>query len=236
MKTIGIIGGMSWESSAEYYRIVNETVKARLGGYHSADCVMYSVDFHEVEARQMAGQWDELGAMMAAAAKRLAGGSADCIVLATNTMHKLTSYIEAAVDVPFIHIADATAERIKAAGIHNIGLLGTRFTMEDDFYAGRLREAHGLNVIVPDDAGRSVVHDVIYNELVLGQVNPASRAEYVRIIEAMAAQGAEGVILGCTEITLLIQQDHSPVPVFDTTRIHAEAAVDFALAGIEDAI
>jgi len=138
--------------------------------------------------------------------------------------------------VPFIHIADATAERIKAAGIRNIGLLGTRFTMEDDFYAGRLREAHGLNVIVPDDAGRTVVHNVIYGELVLGQVNEASRAKYVRIIEAMAAQGAEGVILGCTEITLLIQQEHSPIPMFDTTRIHAEAAVDFALAGVEDAV
>jgi aspartate racemase len=233
MKTIGIIGGMSWESSAAYYRIVNEAVKARLGGYHSAACLMYSVDFHDVETRQMAGQWDELGQMMAGAAKRLAGGGADCIVLATNTMHKLAGDIEAAVDVPFIHIADATAERIKAAGIRHIGLLGTRFTMEDAFYAGRLRDRHGLNVIVPDDAGRTVVHDVIYNELVLGQVSAASRSEYVKTIKAMAAQGAQGVILGCTEITLLIQQEHSPLPVFDTTRIHAEAAVAFALAGVE---
>ncbi len=230
MKTIGIIGGMSWESSAEYYRIVNETVKARLGGYHSADCLMYSVNFHDVETRQMSGAWDELGDMMASAAQRLERGGADCIVLATNTMHKLTEHIEAAVDTPFLHIADATAQRIQAAGITDIGLLGTRFTMEDDFYAGRLRDKFGLNVIVPDDAGRTRVHDVIYDELVLGTVNASSQADYVAIIGQMAAQGARGVILGCTEITLLVQQAHSPLPVFDTTRIHAEAAVDFALA------
>lgn len=230
MKTIGIIGGMSWESSAEYYRIVNETVKARLGGYHSADCLVYSVNFHDVETRQMSGAWDELGDMMASAAQRLERGGADCIVLATNTMHKLTEHIEAAVDTPFLHIADATAQRIQAAGITDIGLLGTRFTMEDDFYAGRLRDKFGLNVIVPDDAGRTRVHDVIYDELVLGTVNPSSQVDYVAIIGQMAAQGAHGVILGCTEITLLVQQAHSPIPVFDTTRIHAEAAVDFALA------
>ncbi|MEL6272018.1 MAG: aspartate/glutamate racemase family protein [Chloroflexota bacterium] len=229
MKTIGIIGGMSWESSTEYYRIINETVKARLGGFHNAQSLMFTVNFHDIEARQMSGAWDEMGVMMANAASRLQAGGADCVILATNTMHKLTAHIEAALDIPFIHIADATAEQVKAAGIQNIGLLGTRFTMEDDFYAGRLRENFDLNVMVPDAAGRRVVHDVIYDELVLGTVNDASRQQYMAIIEQMAAQGAQGVILGCTEITLLIQQAHSPIPVFDTTRIHAEAAVAFAL-------
>ncbi|MEM6529715.1 MAG: amino acid racemase, partial [Chloroflexota bacterium] len=165
MKTIGIIGGMSWESSAEYYRIINETVKARLGGYHNAQSLMFTVNFHDIETRQMSGAWDEMGTMMADAASRLQAGGADCVVLATNTMHKLTAHIEAAIEIPFIHIADATAERVQAAGIQNIGLLGTRFTMEDDFYAGRLRENFGLNVIVPDDNGRKIVHDVIYDEL-----------------------------------------------------------------------
>jgi aspartate racemase len=229
MKTIGIIGGMSWESSAEYYRIVNETVKARLGGYHSADSLMYSVDFHEIEQRQMAGEWDAMGAIMADAAARLERGGANVIVLATNTMHKLAPHIEAAVSIPFLHIADATAARIQGAGIARIGLLGTRFTMEDDFYAGRLRDKFGLDVIVPDAAGRTRVHDIIYDELVLGTIHESSRAEYVAIIEQMAAAGAEGVILGCTEIGLLIQQEHTALPVFDTTRIHAEAAVAFAL-------
>jgi len=230
MKTIGIIGGMSWESSQEYYRIINQTVKARLGGYHSADCLMYSVDFHEVEQKQMSGDWDGLGAMMADAAQRLENGGADCVVLATNTMHKLSDNIEAAVDIPFLHIADATAKRVKAAGVDNIGVLGTRFTMEDDFYAGRLRDKHGLNVVVPDDAGRHRVHEVIYNELVLGEINEQSRQDYIEIISRMAQQqSAQGVILGCTEIGLLIQQEHTPLPTFDTTRIHAEHAVDFAL-------
>lgn len=234
MKTIGIIGGMSWESSAEYYRIVNETVKARLGGYHSADSLMYSLDFHAVEEKQMAGDWDALGAMMADAAKRLQGGGADCIILATNTMHKLADYITGAVSLPFIHIADATAQRIQAAGIDTIGLLGTRFTMEDDFYAGRLRDKFGLNVIVPDDAGRALVHDVIYNELVLGQINDESRQAYIAQIERMAAAGAAGVILGCTEIGLLIKPEHSPIPTFDTTQIHAEAAAAFATGELAD--
>lgn len=230
MKTIGIIGGMSWESSAEYYRIINEAVKVQLGGYHSAQTLMYSVDFHEVEIGQMAGDWDSLGSMMADAASRLERGGADCVVLATNTMHKLATHIESAIDIPFLHIADATAEQVQAAGIHHVGLLGTRFTMEDDFYAGRLRDKFGLNVIVPDEAGRKCVHDVIYDELVLGEVKDTSRQSYVDIIKQMTEQGAEGVILGCTEISLLIQQKHSPIPVFDTTRLHAEAAVAFALA------
>ncbi len=231
MRTIGIIGGMSWESSQEYYRIINQTVKAQLGGYHSADCLMYSVDFHDVEQMQMAGDWDGLGQMMADAAQRLENGGADCVVLATNTMHKLTDNIEAAVDIPFLHIADATAKRIKQAGITSIGVLGTRFTMEDDFYAGRLRDKHGLNVVVPDETGRHRVHEVIYNELVLGEINEQSRQDYIEIISRMAQQdSAQGVILGCTEIGLLIQQEHTPLPVFDTTRIHAEHAVDFALS------
>ncbi|MEM6284581.1 MAG: amino acid racemase, partial [Chloroflexota bacterium] len=198
MKTIGIIGGMSWESSAEYYRIINETVKARLGGYHNAQSLMFTVNFHDIETRQMSGAWDEMGTMMADAASRLQAGGADCVVLATNTMHKLTAHIEAAIEIPFIHIADATAERVQATGIQHIGLLGTRFTMEDDFYAGRLRENFGLDVIMPDDNGRKIVHDVIYDELVLGTVNEPSRRQYIEIIGQMAAQGAEGVILGCT--------------------------------------
>lgn len=233
MKTIGIIGGMSWESSLEYYRIVNQAVKARLGGYHSADCLMYSVDFHEIEQMQMNDDWDAAGAALADAAQRLERGGADVLLLATNTMHRVADAITSAVNIPFIHIADATADAIKAAGVDSVALLGTRFTMEGDFMLGRLRDTHGLDVRVPDDAGRATVHRVIYDELVQGEINPASRAAYVEIIEGLAANGAEGVILGCTEIGLLIQQEHVSVPAFDTTRIHAEAAVDYALAGGE---
>mmetsp|Transcript_5290 Transcript_5290/g.10186 ORF Transcript_5290/g.10186 Transcript_5290/m.10186 type:complete len:248 (+) Transcript_5290:165-908(+) len=232
MKTIGIIGGMSWESSAEYYRIINETVKARLGGYHNAQSLMFTVDFHDIEARQMSGDWEEMGVIMADAAVRLERGGADCVVLATNTMHKLASSIETATKIPFLHIADATARRIQqtTGKIQTIGLLGTRFTMEDEFYAGRLREKFGLKVVVPDQTGREMVHNVIYNELVLGQVKESSRKAFVEIIADMQEQqGAQAVILGCTEIMLLIQQEHSPIPVFDTTRIHAETAVAFAL-------
>lgn len=229
MKTIGLIGGMSWESSLEYYRIINEAVKQRLGGLHSADCLMYSFDFAEIEALQMAGAWDEATARMIEAAQRLERGGADCIVICTNTMHKMADAVQAAVDLPLIHIADATAEAIKAQGIATVGLLGTSFTMEEDFYKGRLIDKHGLNVLVPDAAGRKMVNRVIYNELVLGDLRPESRAAYVDVIRDLHAQGAQGIILGCTEIGLLIKPEDSPLPVFDTTVLHAQAAVSFAL-------
>lgn len=190
---------------------------------------MYSLDFHDVEEKQMAGDWDALGAMMAGAAKRLEGGGADCVILATNTMHKLADYITSAVSLPFIHIADATAQRIQAAGMDTVGLLGTRFTMEDDFYAGRLRDKFGLNVLVPDENGRTQVHDIIYNELVFGDIRDASRQVYIAEIARMEERGAQGVILGCTEIGLLIKPEHSPILTFDTTQIHAEAAAAFAI-------
>ncbi|MFP4320832.1 MAG: aspartate/glutamate racemase family protein [Anaerolineales bacterium] len=230
MKTIGLIGGMSWESSAEYYRLINEGVKARLGGLHSAQSLMFSVDFAEIEALQMAGDWATATQQMIAAARRLEGGGADCVLLCTNTMHKMADAVAAAVDLPLLHIADATAEAIRAAGLSKIGLLGTRFTMEQDFYAGRLRDKFGLEVLIPPPSDQEMVHGIIYDELCLGVVENASREVYQRIIADLQAAGAEGVILGCTEITLLIKQDHSPLPVFDTTALHAGAAVDFALA------
>jgi aspartate racemase len=191
---------------------------------------MYSFDFHEIEELQMAGQWDEATRRMIDAAQRLERGGAECVVIATNTMHRMADEVAGAVNIPLIHIADATAEQVKAAGIEKIGLLGTRFTMEEDFYAGRLRDRFGLDVIVPDDTGRTRVHDIIYDELVMGEVRELSRQVYIDIIGQMLAAGVQGVILGCTEIMLLIQQEHSPVPVFDTTHIHAEAAVRIALS------
>lgn len=229
MKTIGLIGGMSWESSLEYYRILNQETKTRLGGFHSAKCVLVSVDFAEIEALQIEGRWNEAGTYLAGAALTLQHAGADCVVLCTNTMHKLSGQIEASISIPFLHIADATAERVRAAGIERIGLLGTCYTMEEDFYKGRLIEKYGLDVIVPEVEGRALVHRVIYDELVLGQIRAESRAEYRRIILKLAQAGAQGVILGCTEIGLLVRAEDSPLPLFDTTRIHAEAAVDFAL-------
>lgn len=229
MKTIGLIGGMSWESSAEYYRIINEIVNARLGGVHSADCLMYSFDFQEIEALQMAGDWDTATQRMIGAAQRLQRGGADLVLICTNTMHRMADAVQNSIDLPLLHIADPTAEAVKAKGIRKVGLLGTMFTMTGDFYRGRLRDKHGLEVLVPDAAGRQIVHDIIYNELVVGEVRPESRARYQAIIEDLAAAGAEGVILGCTEIMLLIQQPHSPIPVFDTTYLHAAAAVEIAL-------
>ncbi|MBZ0294603.1 MAG: aspartate/glutamate racemase family protein [Anaerolineae bacterium] len=231
MKTIGLLGGMSWESSLEYYRIINETVKQKLGGLHSADSLMYSFDFHEIEQLQMAGDWDTATARMVEAAQQLERGGAALLVICTNTMHKMAEAVQASIDIPLLHIADATAEKIIEQGLQTVGLLGTRFTMEEDFYKGRL-EQYGLNVLVPDAAGRAVVHDIIYDELVLGTVKPASKAQYQTIIQQLVEQGAEGIILGCTEIMLLIQQDDSPVPVFDTTTIHAVTAVERALEGI----
>lgn len=227
---IGLMGGMSWESSAEYYRIINQTVRDRLGGLRSARCLMWSFDFGEIEALQHAGQWDDAAALLADAARRLERGGADFFLICTNTMHRMAEEVQAAVQIPLLHIADATAARIKTQGIRRVGLLGTAFTMEQDFYKGRLRRA-GLEVIVPDAEDRAAVHRVIYHELVQGRVEPASRDAYRAVIARLAGGGAEAVILGCTEIMLLIGPDDSPVPVFDTTRIHAEAAAERALSG-----
>ena len=229
MKTIGLIGGMSWESSAEYYRIVNETAKEKLGGLHSAKTVMYSVDFAEVEALQHEGRWDEAAQLMASAAQSLERAGADFVILCTNTMHKLADEIQAAIQIPFLHIADATAQKIKDAGIKRIGLLGTRYTMEHDFYKGRLIENYGLDVIIPDETDRETVHRVIYDELCLGIIKPESREHYKEIMAKLIQSGAEGIILGCTEIELLVHDEDSSVPLFPTTKIHAVAAVEYAL-------
>jgi len=229
MKRIGLIGGMSWESSAEYYRLINEGIKAKLGGFHSAECVMYSVDFAEIEALQHAGKWPETAQILSRVAKDVEAAGADVIVLCTNTMHIVAPEIESSVRIPLLHIADATAQRICARGFRRIGLLGTRYTMEEEFYKGRLTRKHGLDVLVPDLPGREIVHRVIYQELVFGRIDLASRRQFLAIIERLVRAGAEGIILGCTEIGLLVKQEDSPVPLFDTTRIHAEAAVDFAL-------
>ena len=227
--TIGLIGGMSWESSSEYYRIINQEMNRRLGGVHSAQCLMYSLDFEEIKRLQHEGDWDRLATEMKAAAVRLERGGADFIVLCTNTMHRLADAISASVSIPLLHIADPTAGRIKAAGLERIGLLGTAFTMEQDFYKGRLHEHHGLEVIVPDEDDRRIVHEIIYKELVLGHVRPESRQAYRAIIARLVERGAQAVILGCTEIMLLVSEEDSAVPLFDTTTIHAVAAVDWAL-------
>ena len=232
MKTIGLIGGMSWESSAMYYKTINQTVRDRLHPLENAKSLMFTLNFHEIERLQHAGQWDDLGKILEDAAKRLEAGGADCVVLCTNTMHKLASWIENAVSIPLIHIADATAEQIKIQGMKKIGLLGTGFTMEQDFYKGRLTENYRLDVIVPKKADRDIVNRVIYDELCAGKVEQSSKLEYVRIMQDLIARGCEGIILGCTEIMLLVGQADSSVPVFDTTTIHAIAAVDFALGQV----
>lgn len=229
MKTIGLIGGMSWESSIEYYRIINETAKAKLGGLHSAKSLMVTVDFAEIEKLQHEDRWDEAGQILIRCAQDLERGGADFIVLCTNTMHKLADQIVANVNIPFLHIADATAEKIVAAGIQRIGLLGTRFTMEHDFYKGRLINNFGLDVLTPEKADRDIIHRVIYEELVLGKIVDESRKEYQRIMNDLLAKGAEGIILGCTEIELLIKESDSSARLFPTTRIHAVAAVEKAL-------
>lgn len=231
MKTIGLLGGMSWESSAEYYRLINEAVRARLGGLHSAQCLLYSFDFAQIEALQHAGRWDDAATLLIAAAQRLERGGAGFLVLCTNTMHKLADAVQAAITIPLLHIADPTAAQIQAAGLTRVGLLGTAFTMEEPFYKARLADQFGLTVLVPGAHDRRLVHRIIYDELCQGITTMASRKQYVRVIRGLAEQGAEGVILGCTEITLLIKPADSPLPVFDTTRLHAEAAVDFALQG-----
>ena len=230
MKRIGLLGGMSWESTAVYYRFVNEAVRDRLGGLHSADCVLRSVDFSEIEDLQRTGRWDAAGERLAAEAVALVAAGAELIVLCTNTMHKVAGAIVEAVDVPFVHIADATAAAVRAAGAATVGLLATAYTMEQDFYVGRLRERHGLEVLVPGRDDRRLVHDVIYRELCVGVVDDGSRREYRRIMAELADRGAEAILLGCTEIDLLIGPDDVELPAFDTTRLHAERAVELALA------
>jgi aspartate racemase len=229
MKTIGLLGGMSWESSVEYYRIINETVRERLGGLHSAQCLLWSFDFAEIEALQMAGDWDAATVRLVDAAQKLERGGAEGIVICTNTMHKMYGAVQAAVNIPLLHIADMTAQKICADGLDTIGLLGTGFTMEQDFYKGRLTDHYGLKVIVPDQAGRDIVHRAIYDELCLGVVHDESRAAYLEIMDDLVAQGAQGIILGCTEITLLIKPEHTPLRLYDTTYLHAISAVDWSL-------
>lgn len=228
-KVIGLIGGMSWESSAEYYRIINQTVRIRLGGLRSARCLMWSFDFGEIEALQHAGRWTDAADEMISAARRLERGGADFVVICTNTMHCMAEQVQAAIGLPLLHIADPTARRIKAAGLGKVGLLGTAFTMEQDFYKERLAVRHGLEVLVPNDGDRALVHRVIYEELVQGRVEPSSRHAYRGVIARLVERGAEAVILGCTEIMLLVKPEDSAVPIFDTTALHAEAAVDLAL-------
>ena len=230
MRTIGLIGGMSWESSAEYYRILNQGIRDRRGPTASARCLLWSFDFSEIEALQHRDDWEGLTALMIDAARRLEAAGADVLLICTNTMHRMAPAVQDAVKVPLLHIADPTAERIKEAGIRTVGLLGTAFTMEQDFYKGRLAERHGLNVIVPGTEDRATVHRVIYEELVAGQVIPASREAYRAIISRLIDDGAEAVILGCTEIMLLIHPEDSAVPIFDTTALHAGAAIEIALA------
>lgn len=229
MKTIGLIGGMSWESSVEYYRIINETVRDKLGGLHSAKSVMYSVDFAEVEALQHQGKWGAATEKMIDAAKHVEEGGADFVIICTNTMHKMADDVQKRIKIPLLHIADATGEKIRAEGLTKIALLGTKFTMEEDFYKGRLAQRHGLTVIVPKKEQRETIHSVIYDELCLGEIRRASKVRYCDIMSSLVAEGAEGIILGCTEIGLLVDDGDSRVPLFDTTKIHAVAAVEYAL-------
>lgn len=229
MKTIGLIGGMSWESSQDYYRIINETAREKLGGLHSAKSLMASFDFAEIEALQHSGNWEEATSRMVEAARNLEKGGADMVLICTNTMHKMAQEVQDGVKIPLLHIADPTGKAIRERGIAKIGLLGTKYTMEQDFYKRRLTDNFGLAVVTPDEADRQTVHDIIYDELCVGEVRDESREKYVRIIQKLGEYGAEGVILGCTEIGLLVGQADTPLPLFDTTRIHAEAAVALAL-------
>lgn len=231
MKTIGMIGGMSWESSAEYYRIVNEEINRRLGGVHSARCVLVSVDFGEFAPRMRPEGWDEITQMLVAAACQVEAAGADLLLICTNTMHKMADEVQAGVGIPLLHIADAAGQAVKAQSLQRIGLLGTSFTMEQDFYRRRLAEKHGLEVLIPEAADREIVHRVIFEELVLGRIVPESKTAYLRIIDGLVQAGAEGIVLGCTEIGLLVGQGDCRVPLFDTTRLHALAAVEAALEG-----
>ena len=228
MKTIGLLGGMSWESSLEYYRLVNQEVKQALGGFHSAKCLLYSLDFEEIENYQRNGEWEKATKVMIDAASRLEKGGADFVVICTNTMHKMFEEVQAAIHIPLLHIVDAVVYEIKNKGIQSVGLLGTRFTMEEDFYVNRIK-SHGLNVFIPHEEERKTVHRVIYQELVMGKILSESREEYKKIIHHLELQGAQGVILGCTEIGLLVQPNDVSIPIFDTTYWHALAAVRIAL-------
>ncbi|MBE2978780.1 aspartate/glutamate racemase family protein [Priestia megaterium] len=229
MKTIGLLGGMSWESSSEYYRIINQTVNRKLGGHHSAKSVMYSVDFEEIKKLQHNDRWEEATELMIKGAQYIEKGGADFLIICTNTMHKMASEIQQHISIPILHIADATAMKIKDQGISRIGLLGTKFTMEEDFYKGRLIANYNLEVNIPSEEERQVVHDIIYKELCLGKIEEDSKSAYQKIINGLLNDGIEGVILGCTEISLLINQNDISIPIFDTTEIHARAAVDYAL-------
>jgi aspartate racemase len=229
MKTIGLLGGMSWESTVPYYQIINRVVGERIGGLHSARILLYSVDFHDVERLQHAGHWDEAGTLLSNAARELESAGAEFLVLCTNTMHRVAPQIEASISIPFLHIADATAESIASSGVERIGLLGTRFTMEQDFYRGRLEERHGLEVVIPSEQDRESVHHIIYEELCHGKILETSRVEILRIIADLVASGCEAVILGCTEIGLLVRPTDTAIPLFDTAEIHAEKAALYAL-------
>ena len=229
VKTIGLIGGMSWESSLEYHRIISEEVKRKLGGLHSAKILMYSVDFEEIEKAQHQGNWDEATKLMIEAAQRLEKGGADFVVICSNAMHKMSGEVKKIGGIPMLHIGDATAEKIKEANFKKVGLLGTRFTMEEGFYRGRLTGRYGLEVVIPNEKGRQIIHDIIYKELCLGLIKPSSKDQFCEIIQNLVRDGAEGIILGCTEIPLLIKQEDVKVPLFDTTRIHAESASEYAL-------
>jgi aspartate racemase len=229
MKTIGLIGGMSWESSLEYYRIINETVKKTLGGFHSAKSLMYSVDFQEIEELQHQDRWDEATKKMIDAAQRVERGGADFVVICTNTMHKMAEDVEKNIQIPLLHIADVTAAKIKEMGQKKVGLLGTRFTMEQDFYKGRLRKKHGIEVLIPDENERYAIHAILYDELCLGEIKRLSKDKFIDVIGNLESRGAEGVILGCTEIPLIVKQEDYDIMLYDTTTLHAQAAVDFAL-------
>jgi aspartate racemase len=230
MKTLGLIGGMSWESTVPYYQHINQTIKAELGGLHSAKLLLYSVDFAEVEHLQVTGQWDAAGQLLADVASKLEGAGANALVLCTNTMHKVAGAISAAVNIPLLHIADPTAQAIKESGLNKVGLLGTRFTMEQDFYRSRLENDHGLTVLTPPQAGRDQVHQIIYEELCLGEVKDSSRQTYLRVITDLQEQGAQAIILGCTEIAMLVQAQDTALPLFDTTALHARSAALWALS------
>ncbi|WP_375320584.1 aspartate/glutamate racemase family protein [Aliivibrio logei] len=230
MKTIGMLGGMSWESTASYYKAINEGVKAELGGLNSAKICLYSVNFDDIEKLQHQGKWDETALILSEAAKSVEAGGADFLLICTNTMHKVAPEIESSISIPILHIADATANKLVIDGIKKVGLLGTRFTMEQDFYKSRLVEKFGIEVVVPEENDRSTVHNIIYDELCRGVINSGSREKYLSIVKSLHERGAEAVILGCTEIALLIQQAHTEVPLYDTTEIHAAQAVQLAIS------
>lgn len=232
MKTIGMLGGMSWESTVSYYEFVNEGIKTKLGGLHSAKVVLYSVDFDEIEKLQHSGDWESTAIILSDAAKKIQSGGADFLLICTNTMHKVADKIQTAIDIPVIHIADATAEKLVSDGIKKVGLLGTKFTMSENFYIGRLSSEFGLEVLVPSDKDQDTMHNIIYSELCLGDIKADSRKSVLKIIESLGKAGAEAVILGCTEIALLIQQEHTNMPLYNTTTIHAAKAVELALSEV----